>query len=161
MFPIFTRVTQSYYPIRAYSWYTIHWNHCEDVIFVVIDGTACYRFDDPWYYQWPHSCHYDNSRFKSYEWSVSTLAQVMACCLTTLSHYPKQCWLIISEAHTKIQFTTQTSGVDSVNETEILCWPGTPYTNMDFLQTWIGTWIIKSVLPIPKPRMQPLKFGNG
>ena len=27
----------------------------------------------------------------------STLAQVMACCLTTPSHYLNQCWLIISE----------------------------------------------------------------
>ena len=28
----------------------------------------------------------------------STLAQVMACCLTTPSHYLDQCWLIISKA---------------------------------------------------------------
>ena len=30
--------------------------------------------------------------------SESTLAQVMACCLTAPSHYLNQCWLIISEA---------------------------------------------------------------
>ena len=30
--------------------------------------------------------------------SGSTLAQVMACCLTAPSHYLNQCWLIISEA---------------------------------------------------------------
>ena len=29
--------------------------------------------------------------------SVSTLVQVMACCLTAPSHYLKQCWLIISK----------------------------------------------------------------
>ena len=29
--------------------------------------------------------------------SGSTLAQVMACCLTAQSHYLKQCWLIISK----------------------------------------------------------------
>ena len=29
--------------------------------------------------------------------SRSTLAQVMACCLTTPSHYLNQCWLIMSE----------------------------------------------------------------
>ena len=29
--------------------------------------------------------------------SGSTLAQVMACCLTVPSHYLNQCWLIISE----------------------------------------------------------------
>ena len=30
--------------------------------------------------------------------SGSTLVQVMACCLTALSHYLNQCWLIISKA---------------------------------------------------------------
>ena len=29
--------------------------------------------------------------------SMSTLAQVMACCLTAPSHYLNQCWLMISE----------------------------------------------------------------
>ena len=29
----------------------------------------------------------------------STLAQVMACCLTAPSHYLNQCWLIISKVH--------------------------------------------------------------
>ena len=29
--------------------------------------------------------------------SGSTLAQVMACCLTAPSHYPNQCWLITSK----------------------------------------------------------------
>ena len=31
--------------------------------------------------------------------SRSTLAQVMACCLTTPSHYLNQCWLIIIKVH--------------------------------------------------------------
>ena len=31
--------------------------------------------------------------------SGSTLAQVMACCLTAPSHYLNQCWLIISKVH--------------------------------------------------------------
>ena len=31
--------------------------------------------------------------------SGSTLAQVMACCLTAPRHYLNQCWLIISEVH--------------------------------------------------------------
>ena len=30
-------------------------------------------------------------------WSGSTLAQVMACCLTAPSHYLNQCWLVISK----------------------------------------------------------------
>ena len=47
--------------------------------------------------------------------SGSTLVQVMACCLTALSHYVNQCWLIIN----KIQlhpsdgnFTTDTSVIN-------------------------------------------------
>ena len=31
------------------------------------------------------------------QWSESTLAQVMACCLMAPSHYLNQCWLIISK----------------------------------------------------------------
>ena len=31
-----------------------------------------------------------------WRWSWSTLAQVMACCLTAPSHYLNQCWLMIS-----------------------------------------------------------------
>ena len=31
--------------------------------------------------------------------TMSTLAQVMACCLTAPSHYLNQCWLIISKVH--------------------------------------------------------------
>ena len=51
------------------------------------------------------SCHqqplYLNSLWPSdaiwWHISGSTLAQVMACCLTALSHYLNQCWLIISK----------------------------------------------------------------
>ena len=31
------------------------------------------------------------------QWFGSILAQVRACCMTAPSHYPNQCWLIISE----------------------------------------------------------------
>ena len=31
------------------------------------------------------------------DWSGSTLAQIMACCLMAPSHYLNQCWLLISE----------------------------------------------------------------
>ena len=34
--------------------------------------------------------------------SGSTLAQVMACCLTAPSHYLNQCWLIISEVQSHV-----------------------------------------------------------
>ena len=51
-----------------------------------------------------YSCHSTsrvNSLWPSYiiwrHGSRSTLAQVMACCLTAPSHYLNQCWLMISE----------------------------------------------------------------
>ena len=46
--------------------------------------------------------------------SGSTLAQVMACCLTAPSHYLNQCWLIISKVqwHSSVDnFTTETSAI--------------------------------------------------
>ena len=46
--------------------------------------------------------HFINSLWPSdtiwWQRSGSTLAQVMACCLSAPSHYLNQCWLIISEA---------------------------------------------------------------
>ena len=42
----------------------------------------------------------------------STLAQIMACCLTAPSHYLNQCWLIISKSHWHLgdrHFTKDTS----------------------------------------------------
>ena len=44
--------------------------------------------------------------------SGSTLAQVMACCLTTTSHYLNQCWLIISKVKwhaSEVNFIRDTS----------------------------------------------------
>ena len=66
-----------------------------------------------------HTTHYLNSLWPSdairWQRSGSTLAQVMACCLTAPSHYLYQCWLIIS----KIQlhpsdgnFTRDTSDIN-------------------------------------------------
>ena len=54
-----------------------------------------------------HIGHIPNYSFNSFGpsdaiWrcrSGSTLAQVMACCLTAPSHYLNQCWLIISNVH--------------------------------------------------------------
>ena len=46
--------------------------------------------------------------------SRSTLAQVMACCLTAPSHYLNQCWLIISKVQwhpSESNFTTDTSAI--------------------------------------------------
>ena len=42
--------------------------------------------------QWVNSLWGSNTIWQI--WSESTLAQVMACCLTTPSHYLNQCWLI-------------------------------------------------------------------
>ena len=46
----------------------------------------------------------------------STLAQVMGCCQTALSHYLNQCWLIISEVKWKLpdgNFTRDTLAIQS------------------------------------------------
>ena len=54
--------------------------------------------------------------------SGSTLAQVMACCLTAPSHYLNQCWLLISEVlwHSPdSNFTENTSDIYLWNEFEI------------------------------------------
>ena len=50
--------------------------------------------------------------------SGSTLAQVMACCLTAPSHYLNQCWLIISKVQWHLSegnFTTNTSTMHHLN----------------------------------------------
>ena len=54
--------------------------------------------------------------------SRSTLAQVMACCLTAPSHYLNQCWLMISEVlwHSPdSNFTENASNIYCWNEFEI------------------------------------------
>ena len=53
--------------------------------------------------------------------SGSTLAQVMACCLTAPSHYLNQCWLIISKAEwhsSKGKFTRDNSAINHWNYLE-------------------------------------------
>ena len=55
------------------------------------------------------------------QWSWSTLAQVMACCLTAPSHYLNQCWLIISKVEwhsSKGEFTRDTSAINHWNYLE-------------------------------------------
>ena len=56
------------------------------------------------------------------QWSRSTLAQVMACCLTAPSHYLNQCWLLISKIlwySPDSNFTEKTSDIYLWNEFEI------------------------------------------
>ena len=53
-----------------------------------------------------------------YHISGSALVQVMACCLTAQSHYPNQCWLIISEVlwhSSEGNFTRDTSATKYSN----------------------------------------------
>ena len=48
----------------------------------------------------------------------STLAQVMACCLTAPSHYLNQCWLIISKA-SSIHLSEILQEIQRLSDTEI------------------------------------------
>ena len=55
------------------------------------------------------------------QWSWTTLAQVMACCLTAPSHYLNQCWLIIRGVlwhSSENSFTGIAQGIDSGYEFE-------------------------------------------
>ena len=70
-------------------------------------------------------CAYLNSLWPSdaiwRQRSGSTLAHVMACCLTAPSHYLNQCWLIISKAEwhsSKGKFTRDHSAVNHWNYME-------------------------------------------
>ena len=58
-----------------------------------------FRITHDWIVTWIHGCVPINSTWPSdaiwRQRSRSTLAQVMACCLTAPSHYLNQCWLII------------------------------------------------------------------
>ena len=73
-------------------------------------------------------CEHDlisSLRFSDTMWRhkfMSTLAQIMACCLTAPSHYLNQCWLIISMVpwHSpKGYFTRNTSAINNENELEM------------------------------------------
>ena len=53
--------------------------------------------------------------------SGSTMAQVMACCLTAPGHYLNQCWLIINKVEwhsSKGEFTRDTSAINHWNYLE-------------------------------------------
>ena len=60
-----------------------------------------------------------NSLWRHKTWS--TLAQVMACCLTAPSHYLNQCWLIITKVQSHSSgnhFTKDTSAINHWNQFE-------------------------------------------
>ena len=76
-------------------------------------------------------------------WSGSTLAQIMACCLTAPSHYLNQCWLLISEVPWHLpdnNFTVSAQSTILYNEFE----------NLTFIITSTakspkGQWVHESV----------------
>ena len=69
--------------------------------------------------------------------SRSTLVHVMACCLTTASHYLNQCWLIISKVQWHSYdscFTGDTSAIDHYNQLENYS------SRIQFESPW-GQWV--------------------
>ena len=89
---------------------------------------GCMCLQDQWFwifYPRHQSCTALNSLRPSdaiwRQWSWTTLAQVMACCLTAPSHYLNQCWLIIRGVlwHTsESSFAGIAQGIDSGYEFE-------------------------------------------
>ena len=84
-----------------------------------------YRIETDRVSLWPNSKRPLNSLRPSdaiwRQWSWTTLAQVMACCLTAPSHYLNQCWLIIRGVlwHTsESSFAGIAQGIDSGYEFE-------------------------------------------
>ena len=69
--------------------------------------------------QWVNSLRPSDAIWR--QWSWTTLAQVMACCLTAPSHYLNQCWLIIRGVlwhSSENSFTGIAQGIDSGYEFE-------------------------------------------
>ena len=70
---------------------------------------------------WPSSWAFDSLRPSDaiwQQWSGSTLAQVIACCLMAPSHYLNQCWLVISKVEwhsSEGEFTRDTSAINHWN----------------------------------------------
>ena len=65
---------------------------------------------DQWW-RWVNSLWHSDTIWR--QRSGSTLAQVMACCLTALSHHLNQCWLIISEVqwHSYLRYFTRDASI--------------------------------------------------
>ena len=82
---------------------SIWWRHhdeCEDFIVTILslNNMGSLRIYNSMIFKslWPGDA----------SWSGSTLAQVMACCLTAPSHYLTQCWLIIGEFQWQLSLQT-------------------------------------------------------
>ena len=92
--------------------------------------------------------------------SGSTLAQVMACYLTSLSHYLNQCWLIISEVHYQGSFTRDASSVNDYNLFET-------YISKISFKFLRGQWVKITLTPKPPTHipqgpmiLEPEKYGS-
>ena len=78
------------------KWLKLEWN-IEEYKIVNNPVMKCYFKD--WHTEswWVNSLGPRVDKWCQRQNSWSTLVRVMACCLTTPSHYPNQCWLLINE----------------------------------------------------------------
>ena len=119
----------------------IYWEHCGVAYgeFTVYHNKRVLVFNSLWPCdtKWQHR-------------SGSTLAQVMACCLTAPSHYLNQCWLIISKVEwrsSKGKFTRDTSAINHWNYLESLV----PKISFKFPR---GQWLKGRARPMEKQELQ-------
>ena len=109
------------------------------------------------------------------QWSWTTLAQVMACCLTAPSHYLNQCWLIIRGVlwHTsESSFAGIAQGIDSGYEFEkdilknIFKSPRGQWVNerschdMDTCSALCRAWMISCLLAFEHTTQRPVKWDD-
>ena len=100
-----------------------HWHSADGNVSETILDIAHYRMFENYIFQntATSSGQWINSLWPSdaiwWQRSGSTLAQVMACCLTAPSHYLNQSWLIISKVlrSCKDNFTRDTSAINHQN----------------------------------------------
>ena len=120
--------------VTTMGYRTLKIDICHYAKFVVTGCICGCHYDNLPSHQWRQSWYYSNSWFSANvvnslrpsdaiwrQWSWTTLAQVMACCLTAPSHYLNQCWLIIRGVlwHTsESSFAGIAQGIDSGYEFE-------------------------------------------
>ena len=91
------------------------------LMFVSFPPTGQYSFNTfSWRWLWYFNSLWPSDTISRHK-SGSTLAQVMACCLTAPSHYLNQCWLTISNVqwHPSLSnFTRDASAISHWNQLE-------------------------------------------
>ena len=78
--------------IHAYFWNKVTHPGSYICTRLLLPSHSCQMIDFPFNSLWPGDAIWSHG-------TRSTLAQVMACCLTAPSHYLNQCWLIIPKVH--------------------------------------------------------------